>query len=476
MASDDSSVPKAEAPNEDSGAPPAVASEPPTPQKLEKKAARSSMWTAAGFGLAQVLRLGSNVVLSRVLPPTAFGLMAMVNVVMTFLQQFSDMGIRPSIVRSSRGKDPDFLNTAWTVQVLRGSSLWGIAILAAWPLSLFYKQPILVYLLPIVGFTALCHGLMSTSMATLNRELSMGRLTILELSSQTLGIVVMINWALNLPSVWALAVGPVIGAWTAVTLSHTMLPGIRNRLRWEPEARKELFGFGRWLFLSTGLAFLMAQGDRLILSATVPVGVLGVYSAAVQISAVATGLLGQVSMKVLMPLYSRLNEQGSQELRRGVFRARLVMMAALFPVPALLVPFGDIMVRILLGKEFHDAGWMLQLLAIGAVVDALIVSIWPVILALGDSFRYMVQVIGRTVIVTAAMVIGLYLGDLKGLILGLAAGRLAGYPILIWAVRPTRTWFPLLDLAGLVYAAVLVWIGQQLLGVVEPFLLPFVAK
>ena len=68
--------------------------------------------------------LASNLILTRLLFPEAFGLMALGSVVLVGLQMFSDAGIGPSIAQSPRGDDPEFLDTAWTAQVLRGVILW----------------------------------------------------------------------------------------------------------------------------------------------------------------------------------------------------------------------------------------------------------------------------------------------------------------------------------------------------------------
>jgi O-antigen/teichoic acid export membrane protein len=85
------------------------------------------------FGGENILRLGSNLILTRLLFPEAFGLMALVTVFLTGLKMFSDFGLNASIIRSARGDDPIFLQTAWTVQILRGVMLWLISVMLAGP-------------------------------------------------------------------------------------------------------------------------------------------------------------------------------------------------------------------------------------------------------------------------------------------------------------------------------------------------------
>ena len=100
------------------------------------------------------LQLGANLVLTRILFPEAFGLMALVGVFIAGIQLISDIGIRPSLIRSSRGEDPEFQATAWTLQVVRGVWVTALALLLAWPYALIYDQPILAPLISVVAFSA----------------------------------------------------------------------------------------------------------------------------------------------------------------------------------------------------------------------------------------------------------------------------------------------------------------------------------
>jgi O-antigen/teichoic acid export membrane protein len=197
--------------------PSAVAAEPPaygsprTPapprvsrgDSLRSRTIRGTLWTTGGYGISLVLRLGINLVLTRLLAPPMFGVMSLVNIFIQGLQGFSDVGIGPAIIQSKRGDDPAFLNTAWTIQVLRGFALGGVSALIAWPVAKLYGDRQLLWLLPVAGSTALIAGFNSTAVFTLNRHLDVAKLTVLNLIGQVAGAFVMIGWALKWPSVWA---------------------------------------------------------------------------------------------------------------------------------------------------------------------------------------------------------------------------------------------------------------------------------
>ena len=138
---------------------------------LKQKAIKGTIWTVAGYGGSQFLRLVANLILTRLLVPELFGLMALANTFITGLALFSDVGIQPSIVRSPRGEEAEFLNTAWTIQVIRGCVLWIGCLVIAFPVSRFYEEPKLLWLIPIIGFNScFLAGFKSTSLATLSRN------------------------------------------------------------------------------------------------------------------------------------------------------------------------------------------------------------------------------------------------------------------------------------------------------------------
>ena len=166
--------------------------------------------TLGGVGGQQFLRLASNLILTRLMFPEAFGLMALIQTFMVGLQMFSDIGIGPSIIQNRRGEDPDFLNTAWTIQIIRGTILWLLSCALAWPLARFYDEPQIFWLMPVVGLSALITGFRSTKNAVANRNMQLGLQTAIALASQAAGLVVMIVLAWMTSSVWSLVIGGLV--------------------------------------------------------------------------------------------------------------------------------------------------------------------------------------------------------------------------------------------------------------------------
>ncbi len=98
---------------------------------LRQRSIHAGLWTIGGHALSQVIRLASNLILTRLLVPEMFGLMTLANLLLVGVWLFSDLGLKQSVVQSSRGHEPTFLNTAWVVQIVRGIVMWLMALLVA---------------------------------------------------------------------------------------------------------------------------------------------------------------------------------------------------------------------------------------------------------------------------------------------------------------------------------------------------------
>src|SRR5450631_1441433 len=138
---------------------------------LGSTALKGTVWSVGVYGGAMALRLLSNIVLSRLLVPQYFGLMTLLNTTIMGLTLFSDLGLTPNIIRSKRGDEPAFLNTAWTIQVMRGAILWICCVLVSWPFAKFYGEPRLGLLVPVIGLSLVISSLNATSLSTLARHM-----------------------------------------------------------------------------------------------------------------------------------------------------------------------------------------------------------------------------------------------------------------------------------------------------------------
>lgn len=423
---------------------------------LKSRAIRGSIWTLGGYGASQFLRFASNLVLTRLLFPEAFGLMSLVHIFLQGLEMFSDIGVAPNIIQSRRGDDPNFLNTAWTVQVLRGVGLWIIACVIAFPASQFYGEPMLVQLLPVVGLTAVISGFRSTKLPMANRQLNLSRLTLLELGSYSIGVAVMIVGALLYQSVWALVLGGFADALVQMILSHVILPGPNNRFHWEKEAFQSLYRFGRWIFLSTALAFLAGQGDRLLLGRLLDVRFLGIYTIAVTLSRFPRMAISQVINRVLFPSYAELMRDRPERVYANLRKSRLGLISVSWGISLFFLLFGPTLIDFLYDPRYADAGWIIQIISLGMLVGTVGGTYDGILLAKGETFLISVLLTAQISIQIVAMIVGYQLNGQVGVIWGLSYVTWFSYPIKAVIFSRLSLWQPEVDLPFIAAAIAIV--------------------
>jgi O-antigen/teichoic acid export membrane protein len=405
---------------------------------LRRRAGQGIAVSLAGQVAAQLLRLGGNLVLSRLLFPEAFGLMALVFLVLNGLQLVSDVGINASVIRHERGEDPAFRDTAWTLQILRGIGLWLVGSASAPAIARFYGEPELAALIPAAAAGALLGGLQSIRLLTEMRRVRLGWNVAVELGAQAVGMAAMIAIAWIHPSTWALVAGGLVTAATKSILSHVALPGPREHLRWDAQALREIVSFGRWVLVSTLFTYLALQVDVALLGKLVPVAMLGVYSIGAMVPNVLRDVSGRLLQTVMLPVLSESHRRGRGDLERGFAQIRSLLLPAGLLGALAGAAAAPAFFHGLYEPRYADAAWIAQLAMIRLWFTVLHGSTGLVLLAVGDSRGHALANLARTIAIALGCVLGFRIGELPGLIVGAGVGAAAGYLVLAALVAQYR--------------------------------------
>lgn len=416
-----------------------------TGSSLTARVLRSSALTVVGFGFSQSMRLLSNLVLTRLLFPEAFGLMALVSVFMMGLVMFSDVGISPAILQSKRGDDPDFLNTAFTIQIVRGVVLFIVGCALALPIAGFYGEDSLAPMLMVASLQFIIIGFMPTRFETAKRHLMIGRITLLDMLVQALSVVVVVGLALWTGSVWALVISGLVGAILQVVIYSLYLPGPRNRLRWEGPAASELIHFGKWIFLSTICGFFLGQGDRLILGKFLDLESFGVYNIGFFLASFPLMLGHMVTGRILIPIYRDRPPAASRENFMKLRRMRMLTTAGLMALMFTVGFLGVWIVDLLYDDRYLAAGAIVVLITCMQMPVMIVLTYDQAALAAGDSKRYFVLAALKAALVLTGLLGGAMSFGLIGALLGQGLAMILAYPIVVWLARRLGVWDPLHD-------------------------------
>ncbi len=374
--------------------------------------------------------------------------MALIMVFVIGLEMLSDVGIGPSILRSEHGDDPDFLNTAWTIQVIRGFCLWILCCLLAGPASNFYNEPFLASALPVAGIAFVFSGFNPTRIQSATRHLDVGRLSVLGVISQCAAIPILIAlaWVLNSP--WAMVLHYVAFFAIQLVVMTVFLPGRLNRFCWNKTVLSELTTFGFWIFLSTLCGLVTSQGDKAILGKYLSVETLGIYNIGFFLATFPIGLATSVTGRVLLPLYRERPPGASVSNFHALRKMRIVLTTGTLFLLSPFMFFGQEIVSLLYDDRFVSAGAVVVTLACMQAPHVISLTYEPSALAAGNSRSFFFVQVYKATVYIALIWTGAEMAGLIGALWGMAAYHLLVYPAIVVLAVKNGAWDGLHDLVG----------------------------
>ncbi|MGJ4940722.1 oligosaccharide flippase family protein [Bradyrhizobium sp. HKCCYLS1011] len=405
-----------------------------------------TVWTIGIYGLSTGLRTATNIVLARLLAPDIFGTMLIVYTFRMGIELISDVGINQNIVYNEHADEPEFYNTAWSLQLLRSIALWFVFIAAALPIARFYQIPVLAVVIPITSFSLVLSGLSSLSKFLLQKRMQVVRLNVYELILGFIGSAAILLFAYLTPTIWAMVYGTIFSSVVSLIGSYLLLPEIRHRFYISKRYSKEILSFGKWIFVSSIVFFLSMYVDRLYLGKVIPLELLGIYGIARSISDLSGNLTMRLGNIVLFPFVASHAQTARSKLygELAPLRAKFLLVAALGF--ALFVASADFAIRLLYDQRYQSATWILPLLVLGSWFSILAYVNEAIVLGLGKP-SYGAASNGTKLailVISLPLMVG-YFGVLGG-VLAISLSDLARYVPILIGQRRERFSFGMQDL------------------------------
>lgn len=342
---------------------------------LGSRVLKAGSWSLLGTLALHGLRLASNLIMTRLLLPEAFGLMALIVTVLLALSLLSDLGIHRSVVREPDGDTERFLRVAWMVKCLRGGIVGAGFLLVALAAALMgpvlaapdtvYADPRLPGLLVLCALAPVILGAEATTRELALRNLMLGRIKVVQIIAQIVAILAMVLFASISPTVWALAAGMLMNQLVTTALSHVVYPGPRMAVLWDAEIADRLWQYGKWLIGSSAFTFLARNWDRLYLGGVISATAFGVYAIA-QVWIDAARQMVQIVLDTVG--FSALGEvirERPDDVPR-LFR-KFQTIADGICLMCFVVPYalGPMLIDLIYLPVYTDAGHHMQILALG---------------------------------------------------------------------------------------------------------------
>lgn len=363
-------------------------------------------------------------VLTRLLAPEIFGVMVVVHAMRLGIELLTDIGIEQNIVRHKDGLESRFFNTAWTMQIIRGSALSILVLLLAPLLGSAYGIDRNIFL--VMALAPLINSLHSTAIFALVKNLEVKKRTLFELRAEMTGFVAAVTLAVISPTVWALVFGVLIQIATRTIFSY-FLPHPPHKLMLDRACAREILLFGRWIMISSLVMFAAGNLDRLILGGIAPFALLGIYGLARSVADIPAMMARRLTYQLIFPLLAKHRQDGAAHLPARVHgdRLKLVLVAAVCIAGA--AAGADWAIGILYDRRYDQAGWMLSLLLFGTWISILSNLNEGFLIASGKPSYESAANVVRFAVVAAGLWFGYTVAGFAGAIAALIASEAGRY-------------------------------------------------
>lgn len=386
-----------------------------TASSVGQSVRRGALWATGSRVLSQVVQVAGVVVTARVLTPDDYGTAAVVLPITAFAGIFSSLGLGSAVVHH-RHVTEKLLSTVFWLNTATGVALAGLLCALAVPVSVVFRDPVLVPLLSLASLT-IALNLTVVPVTLLERTLRFKQIALLDLSSTVLGLVVLVAAALAGAGPFALVLGPL-----AHTLNATI--GSWAMVRWVPRAApdrataREVWSFSRGIVGFSAVVFWSRNADNLALARVVSQAELGLYTRAYALMTLPVQQMQLLMGRVLFPALARLRDD-PQRLGQAWLRALVVAAAVTAPLTYGMAVTAPALVEVALGQRWVEMAPLLTILAVSALPQILTAPVGGLMRATGGTdvlFKLGLVVTGMTLL---SILVGLPWGT-TGVALALA--------------------------------------------------------
>ncbi|MCK5269288.1 MAG: lipopolysaccharide biosynthesis protein [Sedimentisphaerales bacterium] len=288
----------------------------PPDRTLYKRTVRSGLWVFALRGFTQLLSFARYIILANILDITDIGLLGIAMLMMQMLGTFSQTGFQAALIQK-KDNVHSYLDTAWTIGLLRAVVLYAVLYWAASfaELSVFKVPPEKVFLvisiIRVLGISFFLAALGNIGIVYFRKDLKFNRQFFLQITATLTDVTVTIFVVLVYKTVWALVIGKLAGDSVRFLLSYVFHP-YRPRIRVDFDKARELWRFGKWVFGGSIIEFLTRQGDDFFVWGYLGVPALALYQMAYKFSSIPSTEITSVMSAVTFPAYAKLQDNLSR--------------------------------------------------------------------------------------------------------------------------------------------------------------------
>ena len=382
---------------------------------LKQKAASGMVWTSLQKYSTMFIQFVSGIILARLLTPYDYGCIGMLSIFMVLAEVFIDGGFGSALIQKKGPTQVDYSTVFWW-NIGMAAVMYVVLFFSAPAISRFYDIPLLSDVLRVQGLVLFIYALNLIQRNQLKKKLNFRLLSIVSVGTSVIALAVTITMAYLGCGVWALVVQNLIVA---------AIPSLVFwfYVKWRPiwifswKSFKELFGFGFYMFLTHLVERFSTQLTGLVIGRVYNASTLGYYSKALGTEKLASHSISSVMTQVTYPLYAEVQDKRAQ-LVNMIKRLSTTISYITFPLMFLLMLIAKPLFILLYSDRWINSIPYFQVLCFAGLAACLQSVNLQAIAAIGKSRTMLIWTVLKRVVGLIAMIGGLMLFGMKGLLIG----------------------------------------------------------
>ena len=386
--------------------------------------------TTFAFAMQTLIRLVSSLVLTRVLAPEAYGTITILASVLYVIGNILDTNVTLFIVRDRNAEQPRYLNTAWTMRLIR-SVLSGAVLFVCAPLlaTKIYDLPSLTLPLRVFSLWFVIDGFESMAFPLAIRRKQARLQMYSELAASVLSTSFSIAYCYRYHTFWGIAFGMLLNRLIMTALSHQFYRELRPRFLLDLAAAREILVYSKFTVPSSFLTLALSQFDKVVFLRLFDLRLLGIYGLAGNIAGSIETLISKISQAVLYPRCAHNFRENPDTAGKRYYIENTKLFAGILAMPAAICGGAHLIITLLYDSRYTEAGSVLQALAIRAVLLSLASPAEDLMISAGQFHVILVGNILRAMWIILGSLLGYHFLGFLGFVYGLS---LSGLPPLLY--------------------------------------------
>lgn len=380
------------------------------------------------------IRIGSLMILARLLGPEDYGLVGMVTAFTGVLSLFRDFGLSSAAVQSATVTEEQISTLFW-INILVGTVLAILTAAMAPAIAAFYHQPRLVGVTAVIALGFLFNAAGVQHSVLLQRQMRFATLAAINTVSLIVGTVFAIAGAKAGYGYWAL-VAMTITSPLIATIGYWLAAGWVPGMPRKQTGIRSMVRFGGTLTLNGLLAYLAYNIEKVLIGRFWGADAIGIYGRAYQVINIPTENLNTAVGEVAFSALSRLQDDVSR-LKRYFLKGYSLVLDLTLPITIACALFANDIVFVLLGPKWIEAAPIFRLLAPTILIFAIINPLTWLLFSLGLVQRSLKISLVFSPLIIGGYVLGLPCGPRGVAFAYSAVMAVCALPLTAWAVHKT---------------------------------------